>query len=162
MYCSLLLFTSAGWLFIAKYTKSGTFADKLNWMSALQSIWETVATACSSSLRLEQNKEQQWIVVTRWVSTNTEKTARGAKTTFGIGGMVVSSLATTLFSRCRHLVGVTSNFSNNKYFAIQELHALLLLCGSIRPWWYSWTSIIQTPVIWTLDYPDASQYYLYI
>ena len=55
---------------------------------------------------------------------------------FGVGGTVVSSLATALFSRRRQLVGVTSNFSNNKYFAILELHALSPLHGSISPWYY--------------------------
>ena len=42
-----------------------------------------------------------------------------------------SLLAMALFSQRRQLVGVTSNFSNNKYFSIQELHALSLLQGSL-------------------------------
>ena len=104
-------------------------ANKSSWTSELQSIRETVAIAFALG-RKQRAAVDCCIKVSNYKTRNRKL---HAAINFGVGGTVVSSLATALFSRRRQLVGVTSNFSNNKYFAILELHALSPLRGLISP-----------------------------
>ena len=62
--CSPLSVTARR-LLVAKCARGGTLvAHSSSWRSEIQSVRETVA-ARYSGLRLEESKEQQWIVVTR-------------------------------------------------------------------------------------------------
>ena len=59
------LSTTARRLLIAKCARGGTLvAHSSEWKSEIQAVRETVASRYSG-LRLEENKEEQWITVSR-------------------------------------------------------------------------------------------------